>query len=157
MYKRILVPTDGSETALLALDAALYLARSCGSDIVALSVASPQPWLGAVEGGLVSEAAPHAGALLRQAEERAAAVAARAQAVGLSCSTVAVHSLSPGQAIIDTALEYQCALIVMGSHGERGVGSEIAGSVTRHVLAYSAIPVMVLRPQRQDAPVPGDS
>lgn len=153
MYKRILVPTDGSPIALLAVDAALYLARACGSEIVALSVACPDTLLGAVEGGLVSEAARQADALLARAEEHVAAVAARAQAQGVPCTTLTAYSLAPADAIIDTANTQGCDLLVMGSHGVRGLSAKLTGSVTQHVLKYSAIPVMVLRPPREDVPV----
>lgn len=153
MYKRILVPTDGSETAMLAVEAALYLARSCGSEIVAFAVACPQAYLGGAERGLVSGTGPMAEALLREADGHAESVATRARAAGVPCDTETAYSLSPGEAIIAAASARQCDLIVMGSHGVRGLTAEIAGSVTRHVLAYSAVPVMVLRPPRDDAPV----
>ena len=150
MYKRILVPTDGSPISLLAVDAALYLARACGSEIVAFSVASPEALLGGVEGGLVSEAGRQAEALVAQAEAFVAEVDGRAQAAGVPCMTETAYSLSPGEAIVDTASMRQCDLIVMGSHGLRGLTGKLTGSVTQHVLAYSAIPVMVLRPPRED-------
>lgn len=154
MYKRILVPTDGSPISSLAADAALQLARACGSEIVALSVAFPGAYFGGAERGLVSGAGPEVDRLLEQAHDRAAAVAGRAQAAGLPCTTLATYSLSPGDTIIDTARDRQCDLVVMGSHGMRGLTGELAGSVTRHVLACSAVPVMVLRPPRPDALVP---
>lgn len=154
MYKRILVPTDGSPISTLAADAALQLARACNSEIVALSVAFPEAYLGGAERGLVSGAGPQVDRLLEEAEGRAAAVAARAQAAGLPSETLATYSLSPGEAIIDVASDRQCDLIVMGTHGVRGLTTgKIAGSVTQHVLAYSAIPVMVLRPPRPDTSV----
>lgn len=150
MYKRILVPIDGSPISSQAVDAALQLARACGSEIVALSVAFPDAYLGGAERGLVSEAGPQADRLLEQAHERAGAVAARAQAAGLPSLALATFSLSPGEAIVDAAAARQCDLIVMGSNGMRGLTGKVAGSVTQHVLAYSAIPVMVLRPPRGD-------
>lgn len=153
MYKRILVPTDGSPISTQAADAALQLARACGSEIVALSVAVPDAYLGGAERGLVSGAGPQVDRMLAEAEGRAAAVAARAQAAGLASETLATYSLSPGDAIIDAARERQCDLIVMGSHGVGGLTGKIAGSVTQHVLAYAAAPVMVLRPPRADAAV----
>lgn len=153
MYKRILVPTDGSPISLQAVDAALYLARSCGSEIVALSVACPDALLGGVQGGLVSEAGSQAEALLAEAEEQVAEVARRAQSQGTHCTTLTTYSLSPAEAIIDTASAHGCDLIVMGSHGLRGLSGKPTGSVAQHVLKYSALPVMVLRPPREDAAV----
>lgn len=153
MYKRILVPTDGSPISLLAVDAALYLARACGSEIVALSVASPDALLGAVQGGLVSDAGRQAEPLLAEAEEQVAEVARRAQSQGTRCTTLTAYSLAPADAIIDTASAQGCDLIVMGSHGLRGISGKPTGSVAQHVLKYSAQPVMVLRPPRADAAV----
>jgi nucleotide-binding universal stress UspA family protein len=88
----------------------------------------------------------------RRAGLNAGAVAARARGAGAPCETETAYSLSPGEAIIAAAHARQCDLIVMGSHGVRGLTADIAGSVTRHVLAYSAIPVVVLRPPRDDTP-----
>ena len=153
MYKRILVPTDGSPISEQAAEAALRLARACGSELVVLSVAVPDAYLGGAERGLVSDAGPEADRLLEEAESRAAAVGARAQAAGLPAETLSTYSLSPGESIVDVARERQCDLIVMGSHGVRGLTGKIAGSVAQHVLAYSASPVMVLRPPREDAAV----
>lgn len=152
MYKRILVPTDGSPISLQAVDAALYLARACGSAVVAFSVACPEALLGGVEGGLVSEAGRQAETLRAQADGLVADVAARAQSQGVPCQTDTAYSLSPAEAIIDAANAHQCDLIVMGSHGLRGLTGKLTGSVTQHVLGYSAIPVMVLRPSREDGP-----
>jgi nucleotide-binding universal stress UspA family protein len=145
MYKRILVPTDGSPISTQAAEAALQLARACGSEIVALSVAFPD----ACRGG----AGPMVDSLLEAAERHAAAVSTRAQAAGLPSETLATYSLSPGEAIVDAARDRQCDLIVMGSHGMRGLIGTVAGSVAQHVLAYSAIPVLMLRPPRADATV----
>jgi nucleotide-binding universal stress UspA family protein len=56
----------------------------------------------------------------------------------------------PSQEIIDAATGHQCDLVFMASHGRRGLSRLLAGSVTQNVLAYSTIPVMVLRPAAQD-------
>ncbi|WP_020653168.1 universal stress protein [Massilia niastensis] len=154
MYKRILVPTDGSATATLAADAAIELARGCGSEIVALSIAFPEPYPAAAEGGIVTEQGPRVDLLLQQADELVARIAERAQAAGVNCATVTEYSLSPAEAIVDVARNHRCDLIFMGSHGRRGLTRLIAGSVTQNVLAYSAIPVMVLRPPPAEVPSP---
>lgn len=146
MYKRILVPTDGSETAMQAAETALYLARHCHSEMVAFAVACPRDYLGGAERGLVSGTGPLAEKLLREADGYAEAVAARARGAGVPCDTETAWSLSPGEAIVAAADARQCDLIVMGSHGMRRATDELAGSVTRHVLARSAVPVLVLRP-----------
>jgi len=146
-----LVPTDGSAISAQAVDAALQLARACRSEVVALSVAYPGAYLGGAEGGIVSQAGPNADLLVRQAEALVDRVAALARTAGVPCSTATAYSLSPGDAIVDAAAEQGCDLIVMGSHGLRGLSRLLAGSVAQHVLAYAAVPVMVLRPARAQA------
>ena len=89
--------------------------------------------------------------VLRNAAEKAADVAGRARSQGVPCTTDTAYSLTPAEAIVDAARAHQCDLIVMGSHGQRGLSDRLAGSVTQHVLRYSAVPVMVLRPPLEDA------
>ena len=151
MYKRILVPTDGSPISSAAADGAIQLARACGSELIAFSVATPHAYSGGAVGGLVSGAGPQVDLLLEQAERLAAGVAERAQAAGVPCTTLTTYSLSPGEAIVDAARDRNCDLIVMGSHGIRGLTRLIVSSVTQHVLAYSEVPVTVFRPARNDA------
>jgi nucleotide-binding universal stress UspA family protein len=74
-------------------------------------------------------------------------VAQAAKAAGLKCSTVTVFSMVPHEEIIRTAVQNGCDLIFMASHGRRGLSRLLAGSVTQNVLAYSSVPVMVLRPK----------
>jgi nucleotide-binding universal stress UspA family protein len=147
MYKRILVPTDGSLVSEAAAGSAITLARSCGADIVALAVAVPEPVLHAVAGALVIDPGQQAEVLLDRAHGFAAAVAARARAAGVDCRPVAILSRDPARGILDAAREYACDLVVMGSHGRRGLSRLVAGSVTQAVLAYSPRPVMVFRPE----------
>ncbi|MCD2516189.1 universal stress protein [Massilia sp. G4R7] len=155
MYRHILVPTDGSPVAIQAADAAIDFARACGSDIVALSVAVTEPVFQAFEGAVAWDPRLQAEQLLRQAQEYAGAVATRARTAGVPCTTVASCALDPVAAIADAAREHGCDLIVMGSHGRRGLSRLLAGSVTQGVLAYAPAPVMVLRPplpQRETRP-----
>jgi nucleotide-binding universal stress UspA family protein len=146
MYKSILVPTDGSPLSEQAAAAAIEFARVCGAEIVALSVAEPYPPLPAAEGAMVIEPAIDADELQAAAQQKVDQVAKAALAAGVRCTPVTVVSLSPYEEIIDTASKHQCDLIFMASHGRRGLSRLLAGSVTQQVLAYSTIPVMVLRP-----------
>lgn len=145
MYKRILVPTDGSPLSEHAVDAAIEFARAFGSEIVALSVAVPEPVLQSLDGAMVLDPGQQVDALLEHAYTAVAAVAARAQAAGLQCTPLTRFSLDPGEAIVDAVREQACDLVVMGSHGRRGLSRLLAGSVTQAVLAYAPVPVMVLR------------
>ena len=69
-----------------------------------------------------------------------------ASAVGVTCDTVHVESPHPYPGIIDTATQKGCDLIVMASHGRRGISAVVLGSETVKVLTHSAIPVLVVRP-----------
>jgi nucleotide-binding universal stress UspA family protein len=149
MYKRILVPTDGSALSDEAAAAAIDFARLCGADLVALSVAEPYPLAPSAEGAMVIDAGVETEALLQLSQHAVEQVAKAAQAASVPCTTVTAVSLSPYQEIIDTATNRHCDLIFMASHGRRGLSRLLAGSVTQNVLAYSSIPVMVLRPGTQ--------
>ncbi|HBI68018.1 MAG TPA: universal stress protein [Massilia sp.] len=150
MYKRILIPTDGSQVSGLAADAAIELARSCGSGIVTLSIVVPEPVLPYVEGGIVLDTGQQTEALLENAHGFVGTVAERARRSGIECTPVTQIDPDPARAIVEAAGEYECDLIVMGSHGRRGLSRLLAGSVTQAVLAYAPVPVMVLRPALPD-------
>lgn len=150
MYRRILVPTDGSPVSERAADAAIDFARACGSEIVALSVAVPEPAFQSLEGAVPWDPGLQMDLMMKQAEEYANALAGRARKAGVPCTTVANCALDPAEAIGDVAREHGCDLIVMGSHGRRGLSRLLAGSVTQGVLAYAPAPVMVLRPPLEE-------
>lgn len=154
MFQRILAPTDGSPVSEAAADVAIVLARSCGSGLVALAVAVPEPAFQALEGAMASDPGLQVDVLLERARQYADAVAARAQQAGVSCTPIACSALDAAEAIVDTAREQRCDLIVMGSHGRRGLSRLLAGSVTQAVLACAPVPVMVLRPAGPHASAP---
>ncbi|MGZ5199174.1 MAG: universal stress protein [Telluria sp.] len=149
MYKKILVPTDGSALSEQAVTAAIDFARLCHADIVALSVAEPYPLIPAAEGAMVIDPAFEIETLEESARENVAKVAQAARAAGLNCTMLTACSMVPANEIIRTANEQGCDLIFMASHGRRGLSKLLAGSVTQNVLAYASIPVMVLRPGAQ--------
>lgn len=151
MYKRILVPTDGSAVAEHVAPAAIELARAVGAEMVALSVAVPEPAFQSIEGAMVVDPGRQADVLLEHARTLAAALAARAWEGGVTCTPVATLSFDPARTIADTAREQGCDLIFMGSHGRRGLSLLLAGSVTQAVMASAEVPVMVLRPTAGNA------
>jgi nucleotide-binding universal stress UspA family protein len=146
MYKKILVPTDGSALSEQATAAAIEFARLCGAGIVAFSVAEPYPLVPAAEGAMVIDPGIETRVLQDFAQQNVDQVAQAAKAAGVECTTATTVSMFPYQEIISAATENQCDLIFMASHGRRGLSRLLAGSVTQNVLAYSTIPVMVLRP-----------
>lgn len=150
MFTCILVPSDGSPVATLAAQAAIDLARACGASIVALSVGLPETPSPLVEGGVVLDPGRQTDAVLELAHDVVDGVARSARSAGVDCSPVVRSARDAALAIVDVARERHCDLIVMGSHGRRGLSRLLAGSVTQEVLARSQLPVMVFRPARSD-------
>lgn len=143
MFQRILVPTDGSPISEAAAQAAIAFARGCGSQMVVLAVASPEPVTLSTEGVLPEI---DIAAQLKQAEEDVRRIADAAAREGVDCATLTGYAYAPAGEIVDTARRTRCDLIFMGSHGRRGLSRVLAGSVTQRVLAEAPVPVMVYRP-----------
>jgi nucleotide-binding universal stress UspA family protein len=151
LYKRILVPTDGSDVSAAAEHAAVEFARAHGSEIVALSVAQPNSTnvaaYVAAEAAMAIDPAIDHEALRDWAERNVRRVSAAAAGAGVACTPLTVFSPSASDAILDSARDHGCDLIFMGSHGRRGLSRLLAGSETQKVLAGAEVPVMVLRPK----------
>ena len=149
MYKHILVPTDGSELSDKAVGAAIKLAKLAGARITAFHAVEPYPLQGAyaAEASGVAELQPEIFA--ERSEEYAkrvlAAVAAAAAEANVACTTDYATSRSASQAIVEKAGKENCDLIVMASHGRRGLEGFLLGSETQKVLTHSVIPVLVYR------------
>lgn len=145
MYRRILVPTDGTERSTNALETALRLAELGQGTVIGIH-ASPPPYVMAPELGL---AAPIHDAWRREREQlgqdAVAYIRRRAGEAGIPCETVLVTGMAPCDAIIRSARELLCDLIVMASRGRGGLAGRLIGSETWKVLRHSAIPVLVLR------------
>jgi nucleotide-binding universal stress UspA family protein len=147
MYQRVLVATDGSKLSAKAVDAAVQWASVCGASLVALTVVPryPQSYF---EGG----AAVSAGEVSRvesmwaeHAQKRLEKVRAQATKEGVGCKTVTVSSDLVAEAIISASKKHKCDLIIMASHGRKGIKRLLLGSETQHVLTHSTVPVLVLR------------
>jgi nucleotide-binding universal stress UspA family protein len=143
MYQRILVPTDGTELCSVALTAALDLAQLGGATILGLH-AGPPSRLDAL-----AEEDPVRAAWLSERERNGADalawIARRAAEAGVTCETLLLHHESPAAAIVETARDRGCDLIVMASHGHGGLRARLLGSETWKVLSHCAIPVLVVR------------
>jgi nucleotide-binding universal stress UspA family protein len=144
MFQSILVPTDGSDVTTKALQAAIELARQFKGQLHALSVKEPFPY------SAMSEMQPVPPQEFYDAQERIAAARVKAvvdaaQAAGLSCTGHTVEALHPWEAILDLAKTQQCDLIVMASHGRRGVAALLLGSETQRVLTHSPLPVLIVK------------
>lgn len=144
MFNRILVPTDGSDITGKAVDAAIDLARSVNAKLYTLSVKEPFPY------SAISEMQPTPPQEFFDAQERIAAARVKtvrdsADSKGVGCEAHTVEALHPWEAIIDHARRHECDLIVMASHGRRGVTALLLGSETQKVLTHSKVPVLVVR------------
>ena len=147
MYKRILVATDGSTLAKKAVSSAIALAQLSGAELVALKVVPryPQSYF---EGGLtlpLSEINKIEKQWATQGQAVVDAVAKAAKAKGVTAKGVVTKSDLISDAIIATAKKHKCDLIVMASHGRKGIKRLLLGSETQQVLTHSHTPVLVLR------------
>ena len=147
MYQRILIPTDGSKLSSKAAQAGMELAELMGAQVVALNVVPRYP-VSYFEGG-VSVAARDVGRIEKEWAEKAQGVVdalkAQAEARGLKVKAVTVRSDLVAESIIAAARKHKCDLIVMASHGRKGLKRLLLGSETTNVLTHSHVPVMVLR------------
>lgn len=147
MYQRILVATDGSKLSKKAVTSAIALAGVCHAELIALKVAPRYP-TSYFEGGMAVDAAEMDRVEKAwQAESQAVvdAVMKSAQAKGVPCKALTAKSDSVADAVIATARKHDCDLIVMASHGRKGIKRLLLGSETQHVLTHALTPVLVLR------------
>ncbi|WP_353233287.1 universal stress protein [Diaphorobacter ruginosibacter] len=147
MYKRILVATDGSPLSDKAVASGLSLAALCGASIVALKVVPRYPR------SYFEGSAPLNRDEVKQVEQRWSesalkelnTVKQQGSDQGVSVKCVVAKSELIAESIIATATKNNCDLIVMASHGRKGIKRVLLGSETQHVLTHSEIPVLVLR------------
>ena len=147
MYKHILVPTDGSELSVRAITHAVTLAKATGARLTGLFVA-PAPTPLVFEGLLpVDHMQPEAHAALsaRAADRYLKVIDKRAAAAGVLYTGFTVTGEFVADATLQQAAKRKCDLIVMASHGRRGLRGLLLGSETQKVLAAAKVPVLVCR------------
>jgi nucleotide-binding universal stress UspA family protein len=147
MYQRLLLATDHSRLSRKAEKSAIGLAAATGAHLVALHVVPDYP-LAYFEGAVTltpEEVARIEGAWTARGQRVVNAVVAAANKEGVKAQGVLARSDQVAQAVIAAARKHKCDLIVMASHGRRGLARVLLGSETQHVLTHSAIPVLVLR------------
>lgn len=149
MFKTILVPTDGSPLSAKAVAAAIRLAKLGGGRIIAFHAAEPYPiqLAYAAAGSGVPALQPESFARRSRdyAQRVLDEVAAAAASQNVACSTGFAIEHSASEAIVKMAQQEHCDLIVMASHGRRGLKGFLLGSETQKVLTHSHIPVLVYR------------
>ena len=146
MFKHILVPVDGSEFSDRAIDAGVRFAKSINARITGF-IAEPDYTL-PLYGEIVTRQAESMEAYTKRARQHAETVLKRmgnrARTEGVEFATAFVQSDMPAEAIVDAAEENGCDLILMASHGRRGLDKLIHGSVTGKVMTHTQIPVLVM-------------
>ena len=134
MYKHILISTDGSEVAQKGVDHGLSLAKSLAARVTVITVTEPFPYYAAASSaGWAPLPIDISGYEEGQKD------------LAVEASILYVPNSRPAEAIVETARTQGCSLIVMSSHGRRGLGRMLLGSQTAEVLAHSPVPVLVVR------------
>lgn len=145
MFKKFLVPTDGSTPSISAAEQAIGLASQVGGTLVALAVVEPYPLPPISESPFAGGSPAYEQRAQELAQSHVDRIAAKAGKVGVECETVVVNGLNPHDEIVAAAQAHGCDAILMGTHGRKGISKLFAGSVTQKVIAQSPLPVMVFR------------
>ena len=147
MYQRILVATDGSALSKKAVRSSIELAAATDAELVALYVVPRYP-VSYFEGG-VSLSEADIARTEKQWADRGQAVVDKvredAEAQDVKAKAVVVRSDLVAEAILAAAKKHKCDLVVMASHGRKGIKRILLGSETQHVLTHGSLPVLVLR------------
>lgn len=148
MFKKVLIPTDGSALAAQAANAGVLFAKSIGAEVVALYVG--QPFAATI--GFDGMAAAYAitdedyeKATAAQAKKYLQAVIDRADTAGIKATSESVTNFNVADGIVEAASKHGCDIIFMGSHGRSGLSRLLLGSVTAKVLSLSHVAVLVYR------------
>lgn len=146
MYKNILLPTDGSALSAIAIDNGLQFAKAVGAQVTGFYVMLERQPESFEDYAPVDVKAPKLDEVAQQeAAKYLKVIADKAQAMGVPYQTQSMKHTSPHQAIIAIATRSGCDLIVMASHGKKGITGELVGSETARVITNCKIPVLVYR------------
>jgi nucleotide-binding universal stress UspA family protein len=145
VYRHILIATDGSDLAQKAVRQGLELAKHLKAAVTAITVTAP--WPAGVTGALMSTIPfqDYQNVVTQHAEAILAPVRDLAGRLGVACDTAHVSDDFPAEAIIEHAKAKSCDLIVMASHGRRGLATILLGSQATRVLAYSPLAVLICK------------
>jgi len=145
MYKHILLPTDGSSFSQSAVLYGIALAKSVGAKVTGITVTAPFYVLAIDPEVLTDTPDSYKHRMKKLATKYLAQVKDAAARSGVECDGIDLEHEHPYQAIIDTAKARGCDLIVMASHGRRGISAIVLGSETAKVLTHGSVPVLVYR------------
>ena len=147
MYQRILVATDGSDLSRTAVRSAIDLAAALGAELVALYVVPRYP-VSYFEGGITISVEDMTRTEKQWSDKGQAVVDAvqqEGETRGVRVKPLVVQSDLVAESIMSAVQKHACDLVVMASHGRKGIQRVLLGSETQHVLTHSTVPVLVLR------------
>ena len=144
MFKQILVPVDGSSAAGKAIDKAVSIAVAFQSAVTVIYVVDPYAFTG-VGGEISFGQTQYLDAAIREANEAIIDARRAFETCGIAVKSSVVEATSVYQAILDAAETLNADLVVMGSHGRRGLEKLVLGSVTAQVLSHAYLSVLVVR------------
>jgi nucleotide-binding universal stress UspA family protein len=136
-FEKILLATDGSESAEAAIQEAINVARVCSSRLYVLSVVEVNPEYEALAPNVVEKAET-------ETKEHIDSVKKRAEKEGIPCETIVHQGEEPYRFIVDEAKKIKADMIVMGSHGRTGLKRLMMGSVTARVIGHAPCKVLVV-------------
>lgn len=145
MYTHILIATDGSELAQKAVTAGLDLASELKSQVTAVMVTESWAAMVTGEAAIGFPVAEYEETAAANAKRILSAVSEQARKSDVKCTALHVKDQYPAEGILDTASKKGCDLIVMASHGRRGLGRLLLGSEAVRVLTHSRVPVLICR------------
>ena len=145
MYQHILLPTDGSELSNKAIPQGIELAKSIGARVTGIHVSRTFHTFSTDPLVVTDLADDYEGDARNVGQEYLAVIEAAALAAGVPYEGVHVLHDHPYEAILDEVRQRGCDLIVMASHGRRGMGALVLGSETHKVLTHGTIPTLVCR------------
>jgi nucleotide-binding universal stress UspA family protein len=145
MFKHVLIATDGSELAKKAVEHGLLLAKALGSKATAVTVTEPWDAVVVAEAAVVFSPDHYDESVAASAANILRGVTEAAARVRVSCETVHFKDQFPAEGIVEAAKRLGCDLIVMASHGRRGMSRLLLGSQANKVLTHSTIPVLIFR------------
>lgn len=147
MYKRILVATDGSKLSKKAVSSAIDLAALCGAELMAVKIVPryPQSYF---EGGIALQAEEVLKVEKQWSDEAQAVVDAVKKSAAnkkVAAKALVIKSDVVSDALLAAVKKHQCDLIVMASHGRKGIKRLLLGSEAQHVLTHAPVPVLILK------------
>jgi len=148
MYRKLLIATDGSQLAGKAVEQGINLAKETNASIVFVTVTamwSPSEMTGEVTSGRVNPMQHYEDSVAAAAKKVLDAAVKKAEGAGLKAEGVHVADEGTAQGVVETAEKRGCDLILMATHGRRGLNRLLLGSETTEVLHLSKVPVLVVR------------